>query len=86
VDNIASDTFIKFFVLIKYWEQIGLIKNIGFSVTLFKFKAASASGISMIADAPDYFAAPLFGLPVIGDIFDVITVSILFSITKHQVL
>lgn len=38
----------------------------------------------MIADALDYFAAPLFGLPVIGDIFDVITVSILFSITKSK--
>jgi hypothetical protein len=50
----------------------------------FKFKAASALGISVIADALDYFAAPFFGLPVVGDIFDAIVVSILFSITKSK--
>lgn len=52
--------------------------------SVFKFKAASALGISVIADALDYFAAPFFGLPVVGDIFDAIVVSILFSITKSK--
>jgi hypothetical protein len=59
-------------------------EHTAFSNSVFKFKAASALGISMIADALDYFAAPLFDLPVIGDIFDVITVNILFSITKSK--
>ena len=39
----------------------------------FIHKAAAAMTISVIADALDYFAAPLFDVPVIGDVFDVIT-------------
>jgi hypothetical protein len=35
--------------------------------------AALALGISIIADALDYLATPLFSLPIIGDVFDVIT-------------
>jgi hypothetical protein len=35
--------------------------------------AAVALGISIISDALDYLAAPLFSTPVIGDVFDVIT-------------
>jgi hypothetical protein len=47
--------------------------------------AALALGVSIVADALDYFAAPLFSIPVIGDIFDVITTGLLYSITKSKV-
>ncbi|HEX5573032.1 MAG TPA: hypothetical protein VFX26_00745 [Nitrososphaeraceae archaeon] len=47
--------------------------------------AAVALGISIISDALDYLAAPLFSTPVIGDVFDVITTGILYSITKSKV-
>jgi hypothetical protein len=44
-----------------------------------------ALGISIVADALDYLAAPLFSLPIIGDVFDVITMVLLYSITKSKV-
>ena len=47
--------------------------------------AARALGISIVADAMDYLAAPLFSIPVIGDMFDVITTGLLYSITKSKV-
>ena len=47
--------------------------------------AALALGISIIADALDYLAAPLFSLPVIGDVFDVITTGLLYTITKSKI-
>jgi hypothetical protein len=53
--------------------------------TSFIHKASAAMAISVIADALDYFAAPLFDVPVIGDVFDVITTSLLYSITKSKV-
>lgn len=53
--------------------------------TSFIYKAASAMAISVIVDALDYFAAPLFDVPVVGDVFDVITTSLLYSITKSKV-
>ena len=31
--------------------------------------------IKIISDALDYLAAPLFSMPIIGDVFDVITLS-----------
>jgi hypothetical protein len=46
---------------------------------------ALALGISIIADALDYLAAPLFSMPVIGDMLDVITTGLLYSITKSKV-
>jgi hypothetical protein len=51
---------------------------------LFKIKVASALGIALIADALDYFAAPLFGVPLVGDVFDAIVASLLFRITKSK--
>jgi hypothetical protein len=51
----------------------------------FKWRALSALGISLIADAVDYIAAPIFSTPIIGDISDVIVSSILFSITRSKV-
>ena len=47
--------------------------------------AALALGISIIADSLDYLVAPLFSLPVIGDVLDVITTGLLYSLTKSKV-
>jgi len=47
--------------------------------------AAFALGISIIADALDYVAAPLFSIPIIGDVFDIIVTGLLYSITKSKV-
>lgn len=60
-------------------NQNGSAKN-----SLFKLRAATALSISIGADALDYFAAPLFGVPVIGDIFDAIVVSLLYNITRSK--
>jgi hypothetical protein len=51
----------------------------------FRRKAITALGISIVADALDYLAAPLFDLPVVGDIFDVLTTSLLYSITRSKI-
>jgi hypothetical protein len=47
--------------------------------------AALALLISVIADALDYVAAPLFATPIIGDVFDVVTTGLLYSITRSKV-
>ena len=51
----------------------------------FMHKAAAAMTISIIADVLDYLASPLFDVPVVGDVFDVIATSLLYSITKNKV-
>jgi hypothetical protein len=48
--------------------------------------AALALGISIVADALDYLAAPLFSIPIMGDVFDVITTGMLYSITRSKLL
>lgn len=53
--------------------------------TPFKLRAASALAISLIGDLLDYIAAPIFDMPLAGDIFDVILTSLLFRITKSKV-
>ena len=50
----------------------------------FGNRAIKALGIAIIADALDYFAAPLFGGPIIGDIFDSIVTGMLYSVTKSK--
>ena len=45
-----------------------------------------ALGISLVADLLDHLVAPVFGVPIIGDIFDVFVSSLLFSITRSKVL
>ncbi len=52
---------------------------------IFTIRSASALAISVVADGLDYIGAPLFGIPIIGDVFDVIVAGILFSITKSKV-
>ena len=53
--------------------------------TTFKLRAASALAISLIGDLLDYIAAPIFDVPLVGDIFDVILTSLLFRITRSKV-
>jgi hypothetical protein len=50
----------------------------------FGRRAAAALGLAIIADALDYFAAPLFSSPIVGDIFDSIVTSMLYSITRSK--
>jgi hypothetical protein len=52
--------------------------------TSFVRRAITALGISIIADGLDYFAAPLFSTPLIGDIFDFVVTSLLYSITRSK--
>ena len=52
--------------------------------TTFVRRAITALGVSIIADGLDYFAAPLFSTPLIGDIFDFIVTSMLYSITRSK--
>lgn len=51
----------------------------------FKFRAISALGVSLVADLLDYIAAPVFDMPLLGDILDAITISLLFRITQSKV-
>jgi len=53
--------------------------------SLFKLRATSALVISIVADALDYFAAPLFGIPILGDILDAVIVSLLYNITRSKI-
>jgi hypothetical protein len=50
----------------------------------FEVKAASALGISVIADALDYIGAPIFALPIIGDIADGIVMALLYRLTGSK--
>jgi hypothetical protein len=50
----------------------------------FGRRARTALGVSMVADGLDYFAAPIFSNPLVGDIFDSIVISTLYSITKSK--
>jgi hypothetical protein len=51
----------------------------------FGIRVASALGISVVADALDYVGAPIFALPVVGDIADAIIIGLLYHITKSKV-
>lgn len=61
------------------WSELDHIQ-----ASTFGLRAATALGISVIADALDYAAAPIFALPIIGDIADVFLSGILYSITKSK--
>jgi hypothetical protein len=50
----------------------------------FEIRALSALGLSVAADALDYLAAPIFAMPVIGDIADSIITASLYSITRSK--
>ena len=51
-----------------------------------KVRMAYALAISIIADLLDYIGAPVLGVPIIGDLFDFIVISYLYSITKSKVV
>jgi hypothetical protein len=50
----------------------------------FQARAISALGISAIADVLDYAGAPVFALPIIGDITDVIIMTLLYRLTGSK--
>lgn len=50
----------------------------------FGVRAASAMGVSVVADALDYVGSPIFALPVIGDISDAIVMAILYRLTGSK--
>ena len=50
----------------------------------FKVKATTALGISLLADALDYVAAPIFALPIIGDLADGVVMTILYRLTGSK--
>ena len=49
-------------------------------------RMAYALAISIIADLLDYIGAPVLGAPIIGDLFDFIVITYLYSITKSKVV
>ena len=54
--------------------------------TFPNMRMAYALTISIIADLLDYIGAPVLGVPIIGDLFDFIVISHLYSITKSKVV
>ena len=50
----------------------------------FKREALTALGISVAADILDYIAAPVFAVPLIGDAFDALTITLLYNVTKSK--
>jgi hypothetical protein len=50
----------------------------------FEVRAASALGISVAADALDYVGAPIFALPIVGDIADGIVMALLYRLTGSK--
>jgi hypothetical protein len=49
-------------------------------------RMAYALTISLIADLLDYIGAAVLAVPIIGDLFDFIVISYLYSITKSKVV
>ena len=50
----------------------------------FEVRATAALGISIVADALDYFGAPIFALPVVGDVVDAIVMAMLYRLTGSK--
>lgn len=50
----------------------------------FEVRATAALGISVVADALDYIGAPIFALPVAGDVVDAIVMAILYRLTGSK--
>jgi|SRR5581483_2748958 len=67
--------------------QIRRVKLLSPKTTLelpFEVRAISALGISVVADALDYVGAPIFALPVIGDIADAVVIAMLYKLTGSK--
>jgi len=54
--------------------------------TFPSMRMAYALTISIIADLLDYEGAPVLAAPIIGDLFDFIVISYLYSVTKSKVV
>ncbi len=50
----------------------------------FQARATTALGISIIVDALDYVGAPIFALPVVGDVVDAAVMAILYRLTGSK--
>jgi hypothetical protein len=50
----------------------------------FEVRATAALGISVVADALDYIGAPIFALPILGDVVDAIVMAILYHLTGSK--
>lgn len=50
----------------------------------FEVRATTALGISVVADALDYIGAPIFALPIVGDVVDAIVMAILYRLTGSK--
>jgi hypothetical protein len=50
----------------------------------FEVRATAALGISIVADVLDYIGAPIFALPIAGDIIDAIVMAILYNLTGSK--
>lgn len=51
---------------------------------LFLWRALSALGISVIADALDFIGGPILTIPPIGDIPNAMITGLLFAITRNK--
>ncbi len=50
----------------------------------FEVRATAALGISIVADALDYIGAPIFALPIVGDVVDAIVMAMLYRLTGSK--
>ena len=50
-----------------------------------KVRIAYALTISIMADLLDYIGASVLGVPIVGDMFDFIVISLLYSVTRSKV-
>src|SRR5919108_955598 len=50
----------------------------------FEVRAAGALGISIVADVLDYIGAPIFALPIAGDVIDAIVMAMLYNLTGSK--
>jgi hypothetical protein len=79
---IASDRYIFYKIQVLIMQRLKVADST--KGRSFSLRAASALGISIIADALDYIAAPVFDMPILGDVFDFFTNSLLYSLTRSK--
>jgi len=59
-------------------------KELNQSDQSFGARATAALGISIVVDALDYLGAPIFAVPVVGDIVDATVIAILYRLTGSK--
>jgi hypothetical protein len=50
----------------------------------FEVRATAALGISIVVDVLDYIGAPIFALPIAGDVIDAIVMALLYNLTGSK--